>query len=113
MHVDDASLATLRAILRDNLPADAVVYAFGSRAHGRNLKRFSDLDLCFKADKPLPPDLLGRLKTAFGESDLPFCVDCVDWHRLSRGFQEAIAQDLTPLMPVVGDRSRPLGEGTA
>ena len=99
MHVEAGWFPILRAILQTHGIPLKEVFAFGSRVHGRNLKRFSDLDLCIQTDKALDGDLLLRLGLAFAESDLPIKVDVIDWARTKPAFQEAIADDLTPLFP--------------
>jgi len=77
-------------ILRSNLPPGATAWVFGSRASGR-ARRYSDLDLTIDAGRPLTLDQLAILGEAFGESDLPFKVDVVDWHGISDAFRERIA----------------------
>ena len=96
MHLDDASLAKVRAILRQHLPAAIEVFVFGSRAHGRNLKPFSDLDLCLRGKHPVPTAWLDDLDAGFRESDLPIKVDVIDWYRTTPAFRDRIAGDLVP-----------------
>lgn len=67
-------------------------YAFGSRVTGKH-KEFSDLDLCFKT--PIDDKTLFAIMSAFEESDLPFKVDIVDYHKCDVSFQRLIDQDLT------------------
>ena len=97
MHLDRRHLEDVRTILAEHLPPDIAVLAFGSRVHGRNLKRFSDLDLCLKGAGPVPDTTLQALRDAFEESALPIKVDIVDWRGLTPEFQAAIAGDLTLL----------------
>jgi predicted nucleotidyltransferase len=96
MHLDDSSLSAIRGILRRHLPAGIQVLAFGSRAHGRNLKPFSDLDLCLRGDQPVPASLLEALQGNFRDSDLPIKVDVIDWHRTAPAFRDRIAGDMVP-----------------
>lgn len=96
MHLDDAALAKVCAVLRRHVPAGLEVLAFGSRAHGRNVKRFSDLDLCLRGTHTIPAELLENLEAGFRESDLPIKVDVIDWHRVAPDFRAAIAADLVP-----------------
>ena len=98
MHLDDASLRQVRAILRRHLPAGVDVYVFGSRAHGGRLKPFSDLDLCLRATHPLPSAVLDTLNAAFKESDLPIKVDLVDWHSIEPAFRDRVLGDFVPLL---------------
>ena len=98
MYLPERAHQQVHDILRRHLPALYAAHVFGSRAHGRNLKEFSDLDLCVIGPSPLDSDVLLRLRAAFDESDLPFKVDIVDWHDLSAEFCLAIAPDLTPFV---------------
>ncbi len=83
-------------ILRENLPAGAKVWVFGSRATGR-ARRYSDLDLVIDAGHPLTLDETAVLAEAFEESDLPYRVDVVDWFAIGDRFREMIAADRLPL----------------
>lgn len=67
------------------------VWAFGSRVTGK-AKQYSDLDLAIISDRPLDFGLLGAMRDAFSESDLPFKVDLIDWAVTSREFQAIIKQ---------------------
>ena len=75
-------------ILRRYIP-DYQVWAFGFRVTGK-AKQYSDLDLAIISDKPLDFGLLGEIRGAFSESDLPFKVDLIDWSATSREFQGII-----------------------
>ena len=97
MYVRDTELKQVQAILRRHLPADAHVSIFGSRSHGRNLKPFSDLDLCLKARAQIPAETMALLRQSFEDSDLPYQVDLVDWAQLQPEFRSAISRDLLPL----------------
>jgi predicted nucleotidyltransferase len=88
----DRALHTVRAILGRQLPVGIKAFAFGSRAHGRNMKPFSDLDICLRADQALPEELIAGIAEAFRESNLPFRVDIVDWHAVAPDFQDAIKE---------------------
>ncbi|MDX8395416.1 MAG: nucleotidyltransferase domain-containing protein [Mariprofundaceae bacterium] len=66
------------------------VWVFGSRIHGDNLKKFSDLDLAIISANPVDSSSLGALKDAFSESDLPITVDVVDWAATDEGFRTII-----------------------
>ncbi len=97
MHLDDGACAEVRRLLDRNLPPGVQVFAFGSRVHGRNLKPFSDLDLCLRGAIPVPIAVLSQLNAAFEDSLLPFKVDLVDWAVISAEFRAAIVADLEPL----------------
>ena len=82
-------LAIVIQILKKNLPKNAIVWVFGSRAE-KTKKIFSDLDLAIDATAPLSYVTLVNLKNDFEESDLPFKVDVVDWYLIDEPFQERI-----------------------
>ncbi len=85
--------------------AGVPVYAFGSRVHGRTLKRTSDLDICFRGDTPVSEKVKRQVANAFEVSDIPFRVDVVDWHDLSAEFRAAIVDDLVPVACAVAERA--------
>ena len=89
--VSEADWPISRNILRAHVP-DCTVWAFGSRATGR-AKPYSDLDLAISGGKPLGIDLIAQLAEAFGESDLPYKVDIVDWTTASEAFKKVIERD--------------------
>ena len=89
--VSEADWPIIRNILRAHVP-DYTVWAFGSRATGR-AKQYSDLDLAISGGKPLGIDLIAQLAEAFGESDLPYKVDIVDWTTASEAFKKVIERD--------------------
>ena len=84
-------LETVRRILAEHVPA-CEVRAFGSRVTW-TAKDYSDLDLAVVGVAALDRGTLARLKEAFEESDLPMQVDVLDWHGISRSFQEVIERD--------------------
>jgi predicted nucleotidyltransferase len=94
MHLGKDDLAEIKRILARNLPPGAQVFAFGSRVHGRNLKPYSDLDLCLRWNAQIPPDVMTKLGTEFEDSRLPFKVDVIDWAAISPEFKDAISADL-------------------
>ncbi|TAD88395.1 MAG: nucleotidyltransferase domain-containing protein [Alphaproteobacteria bacterium] len=85
----------LRAILRQCLPDEAQVWAFGSRVTGRAC-RGSDLDLAIDAGRPLGQDAVAALREALENSDLPYPVDLVDLATASPGFRARIDSSLRP-----------------
>ncbi len=82
----------VRAILSRCAPGRSV-WAYGSRATGRRLKQYSDLDLVVG-----PPALSGlehaNLVDAFDESRLPFKVEFQELERIRVEFRERIEPDL-------------------
>ena len=83
-------LDTVRQILETHVPQCAV-RVFGSRAKGTST-RYSDLDLALVCSAKIDWQQLESLKSAFSESDLPICIDIVDWHAVSDSFQRCIAE---------------------
>jgi predicted nucleotidyltransferase len=84
-------LAAIKAILVRHVP-DASVWVFGSRATGK-AKKYSDLDLCIKANQALALDVMSAMAEDFSESDLPWKVDIVDWFSVSDSFKAIIERD--------------------
>ena len=82
-------LSLVRAILRQNLPQSAKVWAFGSRARGDN-RAVSDLDLAVDLGRTLTLSELAALCAAFEESTLPYKVDVVDMHQISAAFRDIV-----------------------
>ena len=78
LHLPSAQLEALRHILASRLPAGVKIQVFGSRVTGIRLKPHSDLDLLIVGPEKLPLLLLGDLREALSESDLPFSVDIVE-----------------------------------
>ncbi len=83
--------AIVRDVLQLHVP-DREVLAFGSRATW-TAKNHSDLDLAILGNKPLPLNAASALAEGFGESDLPFKIDLVDWARVDEAFRDIIRRD--------------------
>jgi predicted nucleotidyltransferase len=81
-----AHLAEVKCILREHAPG-CEVRVFGSRLNGTAGKN-SDLDLVLVSSESLDWHMLENIKDTFAESDLPFMVDVLDWHSISKPFQE-------------------------
>jgi predicted nucleotidyltransferase len=72
------------------------VLFFGSRFSG-GFKPSSDLDICLRGSSPLNPSAWAQLEADVSDSDLPYKVDLIDWHRLSSDFQQSIQKNSTTL----------------
>lgn len=90
LHLNTIELEIVKTILKDILREDAKVYVFGSRASGKNIKPFSDLDLAVDLGRPLAIEEEISLKDAFSDSDLRFKVDVIDLHQISPKFKTTL-----------------------
>ena len=84
-------------ILRAHLPQRTTTWVFGSRATGR-ARRYSDLDLAIDAGQQLTLDEIGELAEAFSDSDLPYKVDLVDWHKIDDRWRQTITAESAALV---------------
>jgi predicted nucleotidyltransferase len=75
---------------------NAKFYVFGSRAKG-TARQYSDLDILVITEEAIPLSTLSALGEAFSESNLPFKVDIVDWHRITPEFRENINREQVEL----------------
>lgn len=85
LHITPEEHNIIAAILAGQPPC----YAFGSRVAGTH-KPFSDLDICIKGEAPVDDAVMAELKEKFSESNLPYKVDIVDYHRISPSFRQRI-----------------------
>ena len=92
MHLEPINLAIVQDILKQYVP-EYDVWVFGSRVHGRNLKKFSDLDLVIVNDNPLKTLQLFNIKEALSESDLPIMVDVLAWSDIDETFKHIIQKE--------------------
>jgi type I restriction enzyme S subunit len=92
LHLEPRHEAVVHEILRSTAP-ECDVWAFGSRAHGRGLKPFSDLDLAVIGGGDALGQRCAALRRAFEDSNLPFRVDVVEWASLDEAFRELIRRD--------------------
>jgi len=72
--------------------------AFGSRVNGIP-KDYSDLDIALIGAAKLDTAVIGNLREVFEESDIPFRVDIIDWHSISKEFQKIILNRYEVLTP--------------
>lgn len=84
------------AILEAQLPPEAQVGAFGSRAAG-NAKPWADLDLALRGPEPISLYVAAAFRETFEVSSLGWKVDIVDRACVSREFDRIIESTLTPL----------------
>lgn len=82
-------------ILQDIFASHSNAYVFGSRAKG-TAKEFSDLDVCFIREKPTSDVEISLIREKCEESNLPFVVDIIDYHQISKSFQQIVEKDKVP-----------------
>lgn len=88
--IEEKHLSTIKRIFQRLIPG-IPVWAFGSRIK-QTAKPYSDLDLVIVGENRIPQPVYYQIKDAMEESDIPFKVDVLDWHRLSPAFREIIQQ---------------------
>ncbi|HAH31545.1 MAG TPA: hypothetical protein DCL44_04445 [Elusimicrobia bacterium] len=71
---------------------DVETRVFGSRVAGTP-KDYSDLDVALVGAARLDTAIIGAIKEAFEESDLPFRIDVLDWNSISEEFQKVILKN--------------------
>lgn len=94
----------LSSILKAHVPSRRV-WVFGSRATGRRVRRFSDLDIAVEGEE-LPFDEMATLREALDESRLPFKVDVVQLAMVTPEFQARIEPELVLVQGANGGDSR-------
>ena len=98
LFIESEVLDEIMAIINEVLPENHKVYMFGSRATGRRLKHYSDVDLALDNDgDKMPRDVLTDLSVKSELSSLPYKVDIVDINAISDSFREMIKDDLVKL----------------
>ena len=90
LEISPNELRIVKDILARCLPPSYRTFAFGSRATGRRLKPWSDLDLAIEGPEPLAFEVIGLLREEFDESLLPWKVDIVDRATVSEDFNKII-----------------------
>lgn len=82
----------LLQIIKKYAPATCKVYLFGSRACGMH-SAGSDIDLALDADHKIDSSIMGKIRLDIEESTIPFFVDVVDIHAVSKLMKEEIKRD--------------------
>ena len=91
VHLEPRHLVMIEQMLQEFIP-EARVWCFGSRVHGRGLKRFSDLDLVVRDEEDMQAQLV-KLRDAFEASDLPIKVDLSEWNQLPNWLKQDIFKE--------------------
>lgn len=76
-------------IIHTSLP-DVELWVFGSRVSGRQLKRFSDIDIVIMAAENITLETKTQIEDSLSFSDIPFKVDVLYWNELSENFRGKI-----------------------
>jgi predicted nucleotidyltransferase len=92
--ISEREAEIVAGILGEHVP-DRAVWAFGSRATGRRVKRFSDLDLAVSGQ--LTWAQRAALSEAFDEALLNFKVDVVESAMVDEEFWARIEKDFVVL----------------
>ncbi len=93
----DKELLEVKKILKDNIPNNSKVYAFGSRVTG-DVKKYSDLDLALDFDRKISLEEFADLREKFSESNLIFSVDLVDLNNINFDFKNLILNSGTEIV---------------
>jgi predicted nucleotidyltransferase len=96
IYIEQHELEIVHDILQRCIP-ERKVWAFGSRATGARLKRFSDLDLAIEGKLTLAER--ARLADEFDESSLPFKVDIVELDEVEEDFRQRVQRDSIEINP--------------
>lgn len=84
----DKSLIMVKKIISNFIDLNCYqLFVFGSRAE-KESRKFSDFDIGILGEKPVPAKKLILIEEALEESDLPYCVDIVDFHNVSDKFKK-------------------------
>jgi uncharacterized protein len=92
-------LVEVQAILKQFLPPDCEVWAFGSRVSGTATEG-SDLDLVVRSAESAEIALTG-LKAAFRDSNLPFRVELLDWATIPETFRHEIRNNYVVIQAIL------------
>jgi len=88
INLSEKYYSIIKDIFQRYLP-DVEVRVYGSRINGKS-KAYSDLYLVIVGKTKTESKLLIKLKEEFEESDIPFRIDIIDWHRTSKEFRQII-----------------------
>lgn len=83
-------------LVQQHLPGHDV-RVFGSRATGRRLKPWSDMDLLVMPGPGVTVAALQNLAQAFDDSDLPFRVDVLLWQDAPESWRASLQDTAVPL----------------
>ena len=81
------------SIIKNNVSNKVRVFFFGSRMDGTSSKS-SDLDVLLHGNSPIELGQISIIKEQLEQSNLPFKVDVLDYHRCSEQMLKNIAGNL-------------------
>lgn len=90
IYIEPHQFEILREILQRCVPAGFTTYVFGSRATGRKLKPWSDLDLAIEGPDKLDGGIMAQLADEFDEALLDWKVDVIDLNAVSPEFRRIV-----------------------
>ncbi len=88
MDIKDEQLQWILQTLQKELSKPTII-AFGSRVAG-TAQPYSDFDIAVDTGEKIPLLSFSTLEEQFANSDIPFKIDLVDWHRVTPEFQQHI-----------------------
>ena len=91
LNIDEKYLKIIKDILKKYVPENEV-RVFGSRLTDK-AKSYSDIDIAIVGKSKIDRQTMIRLKEEFENSDIPFRVDVLDWHRISDSFKKIIEKE--------------------
>lgn len=71
---------------------DAKIYLFGSRVRDTNAE-WADIDIALDAGRPLSLQDVDEVKSMFGESNIMYKIDVVDFHQINDVMREEILRE--------------------
>ena len=86
--VSQSEMEIIHKIMKKHLP-NCKVLAFGSRIKNTHYEA-SDLDLAIVGNEKIDICTITSIKEDFMESDIPYSVDVLDYHRVSESFRGII-----------------------
>lgn len=88
--LEKEQLKLIQTILRKYFP-NAEIRVFGSRYKHTN-KPYSDIDIAIVEKDKIKLETYSKVKEELEESNLKYRVDLLDWHAISKEFQEIIEE---------------------
>ena len=81
----------IKEVIYTQLP-NCEIRVFGSRSKG-TAKPYSDIDIALFTAEAIDEKIMGKIETAFENSDIPIRVEVLDWHRVTDSFRRIITEN--------------------